>query len=139
VAQWRFDHYEQAAGLLNDMYVYFLYVGKWKEYTPEDIVERKRDVDKILYSSGPVFSDNLIARYNDLIAEMFQPFQGWGQDARLRTTVQHRKQAAVEGHLTWNSAWNANFTGEDNIGRIRVAYTALTKQLAIDLDLLPDK
>lgn len=139
VVQWRFDKYEQAAGLLNDMYAYYIYVGKWKEFTPQAIVQRKREVDKIFYSSGPIFSDELIKRYDTLIEEMFAHYQGWGEDAALRTSIEHRKEGALAAGLKWDSSWDKKFTNEDNRKNIKVAYQNLTKQLGVDLNLTDTK
>lgn len=135
VAKWRFDRYEQAAGLLNDMYVYFIYVGKWKELTPRDIIERKREVDKIFYSSGPIYSKALISRYDMLIDEMFKHFQGWGEDAMLRTSIAHRKEGAERAGQHWDEAWSGRFTEEENENNITSAYNELTRQLALDLGI----
>ncbi|MCG8053725.1 MAG: hypothetical protein JAZ15_21245, partial [Candidatus Thiodiazotropha endolucinida] len=114
VTKWRFGKFEELSGLVNDMFVYYIHVGKWKIFTPLDIVERKREVDKIIYATGPIFSEEMIEKYHSLISEMFQHYQGWGEDAALRTSIEHRKDAARKAEIEWKENWNDRFTGEDN-------------------------
>ena len=41
--------YENIGADLNNIYVFLLQVGHWKALTPAEVVEKKREVDKIMY------------------------------------------------------------------------------------------
>ena len=135
VAKWRYAKYDELSLTLNDMYVYFIHVGKWKEMTPLDIVERKRDADRLIFSSGPVFTEQFRDKYIALIDAMFDTYQGWGEDAALRTSADHRADAASRVGIEWDPKWEHRFTREDNRKEIRAAYRELNDQLAHDLGI----
>lgn len=135
VVKWRFDQFEELAVLVNDMYVYFIHVGKWKEFTPIDIIKRKREVDKIIYSFGPIFSEPMKERHEELMELMFDTNKGWGKDAALRTSTTHRKKALIKSGTEWDSNWDVRFTGENNARKIRDAYKSYTLQISEELNI----
>nr|VFK44010.1 MAG: hypothetical protein BECKTC1821E_GA0114239_103025 [Candidatus Kentron sp. TC] len=135
VVEWRFEQFKELSALVNDMYVYYIHVGKWKEFTPLDIVEKKREVDKIIYAMGSIFSEEMKRKYNLLIGEMFSTYQGWGEDARLRTSITYRREAARKSRIEWDTNWDKRFIEEDNRTKIKNAYKAFTSQLADDLNI----
>jgi hypothetical protein len=92
----------------------------------EDIISDKRDVDEIIFTYQPFFSERFIYIYKDLEAKFFRQFNGWGKDARLRSTVTHRKEFYVGDGKTqgWNADWDSRFMDEDNTDAIRKSYSA---------------
>ena len=59
------------------------------------------------------------------------PYTGWGQDARLRTQFQRRKEVRS---ADWNDDWDSNFsdfpTDPDEIRRV---YRCLMEAFAVDI------
>lgn len=99
--------YEDLAPLLNDNLCYFTYVGCWKEKTPKDIINAKRIIDKKIYISAPLFSPAFFEACMKMQHLCYETFNGWGQDARLRTRFSRRKEhSAVE----WNAEWDLLFS-----------------------------
>jgi hypothetical protein len=106
----RIRAYDELAGPLNDLYCFFCYVGSWKEFQPPDIVKMKRQVDRTAHISAPLFAPDFLGRYNALLDACFATFGSWGEDAKLRTLPDRRKDAAGE---TWQPAWNECFAARE--------------------------
>jgi hypothetical protein len=120
------------SSLLNDTYCYFIHVGKWKELTPDDVIASKREKDSVLFANQPLFSNDLIQAYNEFTRTAFQAYGEWGKDAKLRTSVDHRKEAA-KGRFEWNDEWDERFTEEDKRAELKAVYDKLISQFARDL------
>jgi hypothetical protein len=119
----RFELYKDIGFQLNDIFAYFSFIGSWKAFSASDIVGRKRELDRHIFTYRPLFSAEFGQRYDRFMAEAFSVFGGIGKDARLRTTALHRPE---EG-----DALKADcFTEEDNEIAIMEAYQALMGSLA---------
>lgn len=133
----RQDIYDKVGPLLNDIYSYFLYVGKWKQLSPDDIISHKRELDKTIYTNIPYFdtASVFIKYYNGFMDETFATGQGWGKDAALRTEMDLHKVAIDTTKFNWQKRWNDSFTEEDNRENIKKTYFALLRQVSSELDL----
>ena len=127
----RFDLYKEIAFQLNDIFSYFNFVGLWKELTCENVIERKRALDRHIYAYRPVLSSQFFERYLKFTEEAFVTNTGWRKDAKLRTFTTHRDEHGDEEKM-------ACFTQEDNRANIRHAYDELLQCLAADLSLASD-
>lgn len=116
----RLSIYDRLAPMLNDNLCYFTYVGSWKERKPPEVVASKRMIDKEIHLAAPLFSPNFYAacsRFQDLC---FEPFTGWGRDAKLKSLMERRKEA---NPASWDSDWDEMFSREaSNPKEIRQAY-----------------
>ena len=81
----RSEIYQTVGGDLNDIYSYLSFVGGWKENTPLEIIEKKRAVDKAMFTYRPFFTKELFTTYETFMKEAFDPFSGAGKDARIRS------------------------------------------------------
>ncbi|WP_156340469.1 hypothetical protein [Sphingomonas sp. Leaf17] len=124
----RFQLYKDIGFKLNDIYSYFLYVGSWKDHTPADVIVRKRELDRHVYTYRPVFSAEFNKQYDRFISACFSMFGGWGKDASLRTFSMYRKEGGDDN-------WSDCFTQEDNCTEIMAAYKKLLSSLASDLNM----
>ena len=130
----RVEVYDRVGSKLNEIYCYFNYVGNWKETKPTDIITDKRILDKEMYTYRPLFSKKLFNAYNFFMDSAFKTGTGWGNDAKLRTTITFRKQYP-RGCL-WNDTWNSQFTEEKKNGiNVHSAYEDLMSNVANDLGL----
>jgi hypothetical protein len=137
VVQKRISLYDAIGTKLNAMFAYYMYVGKWKELSPEDVIKNKRQLDEIVYTYQPFFSQEFIDSYRELEQSMFRSFTGWGQDAKLRTEVQQRQTfyQPTDKTSSWNKSWDTAFTNEDNTQAIRSAYSKLVSLLPLELGI----
>lgn len=116
----RISVYDDLASDLNDLLCYFTYVGCWKDLTPRDVVALKRRIDKKVYLAAPLFSPSFFENCMKFLNLCYATFQGWGEDAKLRTAFNRRKEAAG---ARWDSKWEDLFSDEVTDPReIRHAY-----------------
>jgi hypothetical protein len=139
LVQKRLALYDAIGTKLNGMFAYYMYIGRWKESSPEDMIKNKRQLDEIVYTYQPFFSPEFIGNYQDIEKQMFRSFNGWGQDAKLRTEARNRRDFYLppEKGAAWDSKWDTHFTNEDNTAAIRTAYSKLISALPLEL-AIPD-
>lgn len=128
----RLSVYDDLAPHLNDLLCYFTYVGCWKELNPPDVVELKRRLDKKIYLASPLFSDTFFKACEKFQTLCFQTYTGWGEDAKLRTQFQRRKEARSD----WQADWEECFCDATSVcdpKEIKEAYASLMKVFAEDI------
>jgi hypothetical protein len=78
VIEKRLSVYDELAPLLNKLLCLYTYVGDWKELTPPEIVQTKRDVDRIFYINEFLLTD-VVERYHEFIALCFDMHGTYGR------------------------------------------------------------
>ncbi len=135
VIERRIDVYDEIAPLLNDLVVYFTFVGHWKELRPSQLIEAKRLLDRRVHISESLFSESFLSSYLSFIHLCFSTHQGWGVDARLRGDPRRHREAAG---VSWDTAW-VSFFGQEHDwvdpAEVRFAYQKLMAVLSEELQL----
>jgi len=106
VVERRIRAYDEMAPKLNQLFCFYCYIGTWKELIPPDVVKLKRELDAIAHISAPLFDPLFLERYNALLEACFSTFGDWGDDAKLRTLPDRRRQAAGDA---WSAEWDRCF------------------------------
>jgi hypothetical protein len=139
VIEKRIDVYDKLAPMLNDLYCYFCYVGNWKEFTPIQIIEIKRKLDKTFYIYNALFSSEFSRLYFYFIHLCFETYTGPGKNAKLRTfiagQVENRKNIPT---IKWDDAWDEMFSESREVTRtekIQEGYDALMACFAKELGI----
>ena len=123
--------FDDLAADLNDLLCYFTYVGAWRDFDPPFIVSMKRKIDKKIYLASPLFSKEFFAACLEFQGLCYETYNGWGEDAKLRTQLQHRCEARGNN---WKSEWSSCFSDSvPDANQIRDAYTKVMKILARDI------
>jgi hypothetical protein len=137
VVEKRLEVFDVIAPLLNDLICYFTYIGDWKKLSPPKVLERKRTLDKKVYVNAPLFSEQFLERYKEFIGVCFETYTGWGEDAKLRTETEHRREVAQAG---WKPEWDKYFTAADQVIAMREVkkkydelMTTFARELSVDL------
>jgi hypothetical protein len=133
VAKQRVIIWTQLSPLVNDVYSYFLYVGRFKEFGPDDIIERKRRIDALMYSNRPFFTEKFWSRYATFMHATFKTQNEWLKDAELMTAPARPKDKHKEKMFARNG-------GEyvDNTTSIFKAYFDWLDYAAEEMDLKLD-
>ena len=135
VIEKRLRVFEELAPLLNDILCYFTYIGCWKEFSPPDMVNLKRQADRIAYVNAPLFPADFLTHYNKFIGLCYGTYSGWGQDAKLRTQYRRRAEASSE---KWLEEWAACFADENqcmDAKALRDAYGEFVAYFAKELGI----
>ena len=138
VIEKRLSVFDELAPSLNDLLCYFTYVGCWKELKPVEVVKLKRQIDRIVHVNAPLFSPDLVSNYNNFINQCYSTYSGWGQDAKLRTLSQRRREATG---ANWDDNWNQCFSDINDCSdpaTVKSSYialmTCLSKELGVGLN-----
>jgi hypothetical protein len=126
--------YDAMAPQLNDIMCFCTFVGTWQQSTPQDMLERKRELDRHFYVSAALFSRQFDERYQAFINTCFKTYGGHGRAARLRIGVEYRQE-----HLkTWCPEWSEFFVSPSEVERrdVRDAYKSLMAQFSQELGLV---
>lgn len=99
--------YEVIGKDLNDIFTYTVRVGNWKDFTPVEILDKKRKIDKEMYVSRPYWSDEAFSSYILLTTYLFEVYTGTGQNAKIRGETEKFKSLP-----NWIKNWEGYFSSD---------------------------
>lgn len=135
----RLEYFKVLVPKMNDLMCYYTFIGVWKDFTPPQIIDIKRTLDREFHCAVPLFSDGLHEAYDQFMSVCFETFGAWGQNAKLRTGYGRRKEAAG---ADWDPGWEPMFSlaaGDDitrqSLTEVRKRYETLMSAFASDIEL----
>ena len=139
VVEKRLTVFDESAPLLNDLYCYLMFVGNWKELKPNELVQRKRQLDKKIYVYAALFSQDLIDSYNAFIHACFETYNGPGHDARIRTYVESpdgdRRRTLPSWEAPWDNLFSKNVSSKAEVKRkYQELMATFSSELGLGLD-----
>jgi hypothetical protein len=126
----RIEIWDKVGPIMNDIYCFCMRIGGWKEQSPPDVISMKRNVDKLVHLSRPYFSDNFFKEYQEFIGVCFEVFQGYGENAKLKTPLWEHKNARPHWDPIWDKCFHNSATIESSFVE---KYERLINQVQIDL------
>jgi hypothetical protein len=102
----RLEIYDKVIFKLNDIYCFHCYIGNWKELNPFDIIEHKRNLDKIMNSYAPLFINGLLNNYDIFMEECYTTFSGWGNDPKIKSLYIQRENHNKKWEKTWKEMFD---------------------------------
>lgn len=125
--------YDDLTPLLNDLLCYFTYVGAWKEFDPPKVVALKRTIDKKVHLAAPLFSGEFFTACMEFQNLCFHTYTGWGQNAKIRTHFNRRRQAYQK---SWLCEWESYFSNDPaELSSVRQAYQRVMEAFSRDIDI----
>jgi len=112
----RIEIYDRIGPKLNDILSFFCYTGNWKELSPVDIMELKRELDKDINTNTPLFSDDLSKSYNSFMQLCFVAFTGWEHNEKIKSNYALRQEHNPE----WSDAWIPFFDTNNVVEGIKI-------------------
>ena len=88
----RLDVYEEVAPQLNDIYCFFQAIGHWAELRPDDIIKRKRSVDRILQVHRFLFGPPMWTAYQTFELSHFDLYSRVGEAALMRLDMPYIRE-----------------------------------------------
>lgn len=129
----RIEVYETLVPKANDLLCYFTCRGSWKTLTPDRVIAHKREMDRLAYVYGPLFSRHTIRAYHSFIHTCFKTFVGSGMAAHIRADVRYLKG---EWKDSWRPEWDRLFVPAAeavDLKLLRSAYGSLLEALAQEI------
>lgn len=135
VIEKRVEIYEAVGKDLNDIYVFLIQVGHWKELTPQDIIQKKRQVDKTMYIHRPYWSAEMFESYMNFMSAGFDAWNGSTEDAKIRTSSRQ-----FERLPNWNDTWESFFTKKTlDMDEVKRSYLALIGKFSEQFGFVQEK
>ena len=127
----RIEIYDRISQKLNDIFCFYCYNGNWKEITPIDIVRLKKELDKDINVSTPVFSNDISEKYNEFMRLCFVSFSGWEHEEKIKSLYELRQEHNVEWKDDWIEFFDTNNVIEAT--KLKERYNALIDSFKKDL------
>ena len=112
----RIEVYDRIGPKLNDIFCFFCYNGNWKELTPLEILNFKRELDKDINVSTPLYSKDIGEKYDDFMRLCFVSFSGWEHEEKIKSLYELRKEHNAE----WNDDWIPFFDSNNVVEAVKV-------------------
>jgi len=88
----RLHLFEEVAPRLNDIFCFFQAVGHWSELSPEEVIARKRAIDREIQVNRYLFRSEFWDAYRRFEESHFEMFTTPGRPARLRLDLDHLRK-----------------------------------------------
>ena len=126
----RISIYDDISSELNVIYQYMVRVGNWKEMSPEEVIAKKRTLDKLVHQNRPYWSIDFIDTYSNFIFECFKTNTGTGEDAKIKADTV--KYSTLD---SWEPEYEAMFIGEKtDKSKVRDLYNAFNEAVSRDIN-----
>jgi hypothetical protein len=93
----RLQLFEEIAPKLNDIHCFYQAVGHWAELNPDEVIRRKRAIDRAIQVNRYLFRSDFWDEYQRFEQAHFEMFSAAGQPARLRLDLDHVGKRAGAG------------------------------------------
>lgn len=123
--------YAEMGKMLNVIYVYVADIGDFSSYTPQRVIEMKRETDRQFFMYRPYWSEATEEKYNDYMKAAFETYIGAGLPAKINASKSEKVAAYEAQKLKWDPSWDAYFT-EARDPQIGTKYYALVSLLLAD-------
>lgn len=122
--------WDQVAPKINNVYCYCMRIGAWKDYSPQEVISWKRDIDQLIHINSPYFSSKFYMCYQQFMDVCFATYQGHGVDAKLKNPLKEYREVRKD----WKDEWNNLFYGTSSLEEDFISkYHALQHQLSAEL------
>lgn len=133
VIEKRIEIYDRIGPKLNELFCFYCYNGNWKKTTPIDIVSLKKELDKEITVSSPIFSRSINEKYLDFMRLCFISFSGWEHEEKIKSFYELRQEQNVE----WKDDWIQFFDTKNVVDAIAMkqSYEELIECFRRDMSL----
>lgn len=130
----RLELYERMAPRLNRLLCVLLCIGDFRNTTPPQVLDTKRELDADFRVYKFLMSPSFADAYTAFITNCFREWGPMGSDAGVRSDA--RRQRAERGDGAWQDGWEPFFTGDPvPDADLRASYDRLMRAFAEDVGL----
>jgi hypothetical protein len=136
----RLELHKEMAPILNDVYCFFTTRGHFRDITPLDALEKKRQLDKLFHTNNKLFSSEFQESYYNFMRSCFIEYSRLPEDAHLNAqSAWMRQQRSYKG---WDPQWDDRFVemttakSKETVEEQKTKYEALMTAFAGDLGVV---
>jgi hypothetical protein len=109
----RLDLYDKIAPHMNRIFCFIRWVGYWKDITPDQMLESKRELDRIINIYKYLIGDDFYHSYESFISFTFETWIAPGSDPKVRSVIEGANgNRRKDCNYTWEQKWESYFTNE---------------------------
>ncbi len=102
--------YDEISPLLNSLLVFYTWVGYWKDVSPGNVIDTKRQLDKKVNIYRHILGNEFYRQYQAFMHLLFKTYSGTGQDAKIKSDVSSSDgDRTKDATYDWDDNWNKNF------------------------------
>jgi hypothetical protein len=105
----RLQLFEDIAPKLNDVFCFFQAIGHWAELSPEEVIKRKRAIDRSIQVNRYLFRSDFWDAYQRFEQAHFDMFAAVGQPAKLRLDAAYMRERVGD---YFKSEWTPFVSGK---------------------------
>lgn len=134
--------YEDMMPKFNAILCYMNEYGTFKEHSPKQIIEFKRDLNLTYYTYKDFFSEDFKKEYLNFIDTLcFNGFSGkWDSEIKKKFLYSKIGYEKLNGKNTWNNKWNNMFTDQPSADKkeIESSYYRLMNLFMKDMGFIDE-
>lgn len=136
----RLELHKEMAPVLNDVYCFFTTRGHFREITPPDALEMKRQLDKLFHTNRNLFSPEFQKSYYDFMGLCFIEYSKLPEDAHLNAQSSWMREQ--RSHRGWEPEWDERFVemttaeSKETVEQQKRKYETLMAAFADDLGVV---
>jgi hypothetical protein len=106
----RLSLYDEVSPLLNKLFCFYAYVGYWKDVSPKDVIETKRELDMTVNIYRHLLGEEFFQRYQSFIEMLFVTYTEPGHDAKIKSQMRGPDgDRTKDCKYEWDKAWESSF------------------------------
>lgn len=134
--------YDDVGPKINQLFCFYMWVGNWKDISPPEVLQIKRELDHRMYVYEHLFDRDVYFAFREFMGTLFDTFQGVGMDAKIKSRVKGPDgDRTSHGTCTWVSEWDRKFSDPAkaaSLHEVEVSHAALIKAFARSIGVKDD-
>lgn len=126
--------YAEVGPIINQLFCFYMWVGRWKEISPPDVLRLKRELDERMYVYEHLFDKDVYYAFREFMGTLFDTFQGAGVDAKIKSLVKGPDgDRTNHTTYTWQTDWESKFAEPSeaaSLHEVEVRHAALVSALS---------
>jgi hypothetical protein len=124
---------------LNELYCFYLFVGNWKEISPDDIIKNKRYLDSKMFIYAAILGKKLVSAYEKFIKISFETYVSEGSNAKIRTIISgFDGDRRIHCNYNWEDKWDLFFSSPETFNKIifQESYDAVVREFQRSIGII---
>lgn len=102
----RFMGYQEVTTLANDIYCFHALVGHFRDISPVEAIQKKRQLEAVVFSNLPLWNDQFCESLTKFLDTCFETQRGRGTRIASASDVERHVESREE---QWNESWRECF------------------------------
>jgi len=102
--------YDRLSPLLNRLLCFYTWIGYWREVSPKQVIETKRELDKEVYIYKHLLGDSFFVGYQNYMTLLFKTYTGPGEYPKILSFIEGPNgDRRIHSKYKWKKEWDRLF------------------------------